>query len=449
MVIFFGNFDFLRYMIETAHMQGFEFHAWLNPYRASMDNQSAASFAENHVMRAHPEWCIKYAKRHIMNPGIPEVRAHIVSVVEELTRNYDLDGIHFDDYFYPYKVAGETFNDLATFQQYGAGFNNIEDWRRNNIDLLIYNLSKTIKAVKPRVQFGISPFGVWRNQDRDPKGSATRAGLTCYDDLYADILLWLREGWIDYVMPQVYWTIGFTVADHETIVKWWSENNYGKPIYVGHGAYRIGEANSKDPRWGDPSEMGKQIRLGRNIKGVKGSVYFSSKSLISNRLGIADTLRNNYYQFHALTPEVIKDSSLLACDPPELRQVYAENGRATIRWKPSRETEKRLPYQYLVYRFKMGKVDFRDGRNIVGIIPSDQKDLVFHDNGAIPDETYLYAVTVVDCQHRETPPDDLVVNKEAYGQTIGSNQTMPESLPKAPKKKKKRSFWDKLFGRNR
>ncbi len=442
-----NDFDPLPFMIQTAHDRGFEFHAWLNPYRASMDNQEPSSFSPNHVMNQHPEWCIKYGKRYIMNPGLPEVRAHVNQIVAEIVTKYDVDGIHFDDYFYPYKIAGQSFPDAATFQQYNNGFTNLEDWRRNNVDLLIYNLAKTIKAIKPRVQFGISPFGVWRNNAKDPEGSATQAGLTCYDDLYADVRKWLRESWIDYATPQVYWQIGFSIAEHATIVKWWVDNSAGKPIYIGLGAYRVGQASTREPAWTDPAEIGRQIQLSRSYKEVKGVVYFSSKSLTNNLLGIGDTLTNNYYRYPAIPPQVFKDTSLLECDAPELRQVIAENNRAIIKWKPSRRTVKRQPFQYIIYRFDNHNVDFTDGKNIRTIIQHDEKDLMYVDKNVMNDVSYTYAVTVVDCQHRETPAEDTITLGKPY-----KLHPPPPSRVDVHKnnqkevKKKKRGFWSRLFG---
>lgn len=440
-----NDYDPLAFMIQTAHDRGFEFHAWLNPYRASMDNQDPLSFDPKHVMRQHPEWCIKYGKRYILNPGLPEVRSHVNQVVEELVRKYDIDGIHFDDYFYPYKIAGVAFPDNATFQQYGSGFSNIEDWRRNNVDLLIYNLSKTIKKIKPRVQFGISPFGVWRNNNRDPEGSATQAGLTCYDDLYADVRKWCRESWIDYVMPQIYWQIGFNIADHATIAKWWVDNSAGKPIYIGIGAYRIGQASSREPAWTDPSEVGRQIQLSRSYKEIKGVVYFSSKSLTNNLLGFGDTLANNYYRYPALVPEVLKDTSLLECDAPELRQVIAENNKAIIKWKPSQKTTKRLPFQYVVYRFDNHQVDFTNGRNIRTLVPHDSKELSFVDKDVLTDMSYTYAVTVVDCQNHETPAYDTITIGKPYVPPVIDSGNKVTTNTKSVKKKKKKSLWCRIF----
>jgi uncharacterized lipoprotein YddW (UPF0748 family) len=447
-----NDFDPLAFMISTAHSAGFEFHAWLNPYRAAMDNQSASMFAENHVMRAHPDWCIRYNKRHILNPGLPEVRAYFNEVVAEIVQNYDIDGIHFDDYFYPYKNGSEQFPDGATYQQYGSGFNSIEDWRRSNVDLMVYDVSRLIKSIKPRVQFGISPFGVWRNSYKDPEGSKTQAGLTCYDDLYADVRKWMREGWIDYVVPQVYWNIGFSIAEFKTIATWWSENSAGKPVYIGMAAYRVGSSSKREPAWRDPGEIGRQITFLRGLNNVKGSVFFSSKNLINNPLGIADTLRNNYYSYPVSPPQTVKDTSSLACEPPELRDVLATNSPNFVRWKARKTTNPNQLFQYAVYRFENGAIDFTNIKNILTLIPHDVKTLEYMDVNVEEDKTYTYAIRVVDCNNEEIPSEasfEIGEKKKAPVPEITTNtKTKSKKVKPTEKKKKKKrcGFFRRLFG---
>ena len=438
-----NGFDPLAFMIQSAHERGMEFHAWLNPYRASMDNPIVSSFAENHVLKAHPDWCILYNKRYLMNPGLPQVRAHIIDVVSEIVRKYDVDAIHFDDYFYPYKNGNEVLNDYATYELYRGPFTNIEDWRRNNVDLLIYHLSKTIKTINPRVQFGVSPFGVWRNSYVDPAGSDTRAGLSCYDDLYADVRKWLQQGWIDYVVPQVYWTMGFSIAEHERIVRWWAANSGGKPVYVGHGAYRVGQATNREQNWSDPNEIPRQVQLSRNIKNIKGSVYFSSKSLLNNALGFGDSLRLNYYRFAALTPEVIKDTTAMPCEPPEVRAITSEsNGRVLLKWKTSVMVQRRIPFQYVVYRFPWGQVDFKNGRNIIAIVQHDlnlKNELTFYDN--VGEQTNLYAIIASDCN----------INEKPVAVIANTNHSKVPPILNVKKTHKRvkwwKSFWRRVFGK--
>ncbi|MBK7871875.1 MAG: family 10 glycosylhydrolase [Saprospiraceae bacterium] len=264
------DYDPLKFMIDEAHKMGFEFHAWMNPYRATMDLDTL-SLAPNHAFHAHRDWMVRYGGRFYFNPALPQVRQHINDIVKEVVTKYDVDAIHFDDYFYPYKIKDEVFPDSIDFWRYGARFSNIEDWRRSNVDSLIENISTTINEIKPYVKFGISPFGVWRNKDKDPSGSDTRAGATTYDDLYADVVKWMRLGWIDYLIPQLYWNIGFPPADHATLVGWWGSRSYERDLYIGHAAYKV--QNDPQPAWNVPDEIPKQIQLNRRNALTKAALF--------------------------------------------------------------------------------------------------------------------------------------------------------------------------------
>jgi uncharacterized lipoprotein YddW (UPF0748 family) len=290
--------DPLQFMIEEAHKRGFEFHAWLNPYRANA-NIGKASIAPSHITRLHPEWFLEYGGKQYFDPGNKQGQHWVVDVVRDIVSRYDVDAIHMDDYFYPYRIAGKEFPDSKTYAQYGNGLSR-GDWRRSNTDSIILALSHTIKEVKPWVKFGISPFGVWRNQSQDPEGSPTQGGQTNYDDLYADILLWTRNGWIDYVIPQLYWEMGHPKVAYETLINWWSQHAYGRHMYIGHGVYRALEKNSK--AWHDPNQLPRQLQLLRQTPNVQGSAYFSSTTFYSNPNGWNDSLKNNYYRTPALIP---------------------------------------------------------------------------------------------------------------------------------------------------
>jgi uncharacterized lipoprotein YddW (UPF0748 family) len=196
-----------------------------------------------------------------------------------------------DDYFYPYRIAGKEFPDSETYKKSGSKLSK-DDWRRSNVDTVIKMLSIAIKKEKPFVQFGISPFSVWRNKDKDPRGSESQAGQTNYDDLFADILLWLKEKWIDYVAPQLYLEIGHNKIDYKKLLDWWSKNSYGRHLYIGHGIYRAGS----NAAWKSPDELPNQIKLLRKYENVHGSIYYSSKSFNNNPNGWNDSLRNNYYK---------------------------------------------------------------------------------------------------------------------------------------------------------
>ena len=292
-------YDPLQFMIEEAHKRGMEFHAWLNPYRANF-NINSASIAPDHITRIHPDWFLTYGGKKYFDPSNKDGQAHVVAVVRDIVRRYDVDGIHMDDYFYPYRIAGKEFPDAASYIKSGSKLSK-DDWRRSNVDSIIKKLNQVIKEEKPWCKFGISPFGVWRNKVDDPEGSNTKAGQTNYDDLYADILLWMKQGWVDYVAPQLYWEIGHRLADYEELVDWWSKHSYGRHIYIGHGVYRAYEKNAA---WKNPKELPNQIRMLRQYPEVQGSIYFSSKSFNHNPNGWNDSLQNNYYKLPAMIPEM-------------------------------------------------------------------------------------------------------------------------------------------------
>ncbi|GAC1379448.1 MAG: family 10 glycosylhydrolase [Ginsengibacter sp.] len=289
-------YDPLDFMIKETHKRNMEFHAWMNPYRATFSIK-ASSISATHVTRMHPEWFLVYGSTRYFDPGNKEVQKFVVNVVRDVVKNYDIDAIHFDDYFYPYRIPGKDFPDSASFRMYGNSLSK-DDWRRSNVDSIIFQLSRAIKQENRFVKFGISPFGVWRNIDKDPDGSNTKAGQTNYDDLYADILLWLKMKCIDYAAPQLYWEFSQKVVGFETLSGWWNTHTYGRQMYVGQGIYRSQEAHS--PAWKVADELPKQIARIRALHNLGGSVYFSSKTFEKNPNGWNDSLRNNYYKYPAL-----------------------------------------------------------------------------------------------------------------------------------------------------
>ncbi len=289
----------LSWMIEESHARGLEFHAWLNPYRATFDLKTDL-LSPNHDFHKHRDWMIKYGSKYYYNPGLPEVKNHLKAVIKEIVDNYDIDAIHFDDYFYPYKIAKETFSDQASYNKYKKQDQSLDDWRRQNVNDLIQTIYTTIKTSKPWVQFGISPFGVWRNQAMDPKGSPTRAGLTNYDDLFADPLTWMRKGWIDYLIPQIYWSMEHPLASYRKLNDWWSNNSHGTNIYVGNGPYKIRE--NSDAAWKIPSELNNQVHYSRTLPSIQGNAFFSAKSLYFKNKDVANLLRKEVYDKPALPP---------------------------------------------------------------------------------------------------------------------------------------------------
>ena len=290
------DIDILAWMIAESHNRGFEFHAWFNPYRATSD-LNLKNLSSNHDFNLHRDWMIKYGDKYYYNPGLPEVESHLIKIVEEVVRNYDIDAVHFDDYFYPYRINKVNFNDNAAFEKYGNGLLQ-DDWRRSNVNNLVQKLNIAIKNIKPWVQFGISPFGVWRNQSSDPKGSETQAGQTNYDDLFADTMLWDTNKWIDYIIPQLYWSLDHPKASHSKLLKWWSENATNVALYIGNGSYKI--KTDSDKRWNDENEIPNQVNAARSFTNIYGNSYFSAKSLMNQNQNVKDILSSNQYKYPAI-----------------------------------------------------------------------------------------------------------------------------------------------------
>lgn len=393
----------LAFMIQQAKQRGLEFHAWFNPYRASMSTGFVP--AKNHPLVTCPEWFVQYGGKWYYDPGIPEGREFVLKSIMETVRHYDLDAVHFDDYFYPYRVANEVFPDSSSYATYGAEkYEQIEDWRRYNVDYFVEELSRRIKAEKPHVKFGISPFGVWRNKDKDPLGSDTRAGVTNYDDLYADVLKWLKEGWIDYVTPQIYWHIGFEPAEYKTLVRWWSKNTYGKHLYIGQAAYRMGGKG-----WEDPKEIINQVNFNRTFPQVNGSMYFSAKSFMKNNDSINSKMKA-IYPTKALVPSMpwIDKKPPAA---PILEEVSGTQGDGIkLEWKDGLSGENRY---YVVYRFNEDEeVDVNDPNNIIATVQHKHYSRQSWLDTDVEKRTrYTYVITTVDRLHNESTSGNAVTIK--------------------------------------
>ncbi|MEM9325596.1 MAG: family 10 glycosylhydrolase [Bacteroidota bacterium] len=386
----------LQFMIEESHRRNLEFHAWFNPYRASM-KEELDGISEKHPLQWCPEWFVPYGGRWYYDPGNREARAFVLDEIIEVVRHYDLDAVHFDDYFYPYKVAGEEFPDSLSHAFYGAGFDSKDDWRRDNVDFFVETLSRRIKEVKPYVKFGISPFGVWRNKDKDPlRGSDTQAGQTNYDDLYADVLKWLREDWIDYVTPQIYWHRGFDLAGYEVLSEWWDENAYGKHVYIGQGLYRVGNHDS----WQDPAELPEQLRLNETLPSINGSMFFSAKHWSVNKLGIKDSI-DAYYRSPALVPTMPWIDSEAPLSPDLVGVSGHHKIGVQLVWKDDPLSDEQY---YAVYRFEGHEGgDIQEGAKIIAKVRRRAKQQqTYIDLSAKKGKKYTYAVTAVDRLHNES-----------------------------------------------
>lgn len=289
------SWDPLAWTIEQAHNRGMEVHVWLNPYRVNLAKTDTSMLAPDHIMRRCPNWFWEYNKQWYFDPGLEVTREWICTIVQDIITRYPVQAIHMDDYFYPYPAGKLQLPDSATFAQHPRGFEDIKEWRRNNVNLAIQDISRTIHECRNDVEFGISPFGVWRNANVDSTGSKTRAGITNYDDLYADIRLWIRKGWIDYVLPQLYWEIGKKVADYEVLAHWWANEVRGTKckLYVGLAPYRLEKASTKSP-WGQGNEIARQMRLNRTIPEISGECFYSTRPLLRNPRHVCDTIRLIY-----------------------------------------------------------------------------------------------------------------------------------------------------------
>ncbi|MBT1705717.1 glycoside hydrolase family 10 protein [Chryseosolibacter indicus] len=384
----------LAFMIEQARKRGLEFHAWFNPYRVSMSDKY--QFDANHPAYKHPEWFLKYGGKWYYDPGNKEAQEFVLQSIMETVKHYDLDAVHFDDYFYPYRIANEEFPDSCAYYTHGVVNNESrDDWRRENVNYFVKELSTRIKVEKPHVKFGISPFGVWRNKNKDVDGSDTQAGQTNYDDLYADVLKWLKEGWIDYVAPQLYWNIGFKVADYTVLLDWWSRHTYGKHLYIGQGAYRIGGKG-----WENPDELNNQIRLNRSNTDVNGSMFFSAKVFLQNKNGIRDRLKE-MYPHQALIPVMGWIDSIPPAKPV-LENISGSQGHGLLlTWRDSVLTDATY---YIVYRFnKSDTLNLNDPSKIQAIVFRNFYEIQsWSDNKTQKRKQYTYVVTAVDRLHNES-----------------------------------------------
>lgn len=302
------GYDPLEFWIVQSHRRGMALHAWINPYRLSTrgggDKADLNPFVENHPARKHPDWVVPYADGKLyFNPGIPACRDFVVQAALEIVKKYDVDGIHMDDYFYPYPQKDAVFDDAKAFSSFAGEFvrsqglagktpkEQLDRWRRHNVNLMIRDIHRGIEKIKPDVLFGVSPFGIWRNRATDPTGSDTK-GLQSYDAIYADTKFWIENGIVDYIVPQLYWPIGFDVADYAKLADWWSrlaEQNPRVQLYIGLAVHRVGGAEGT--AWQGSEEIVRQVRLNRSHPAIKGQFYFGWPSLAQNKAGVADNIQ--------------------------------------------------------------------------------------------------------------------------------------------------------------
>ena len=386
--------DPLQWMIEQCHARDMELHAWINPYRAKTKGTTAV--AVSHVVYQHPERCFDYDGLKLLNPGIPENRDYICEVAKDIVTRYDIDGIHMDDYFYPYPVAGVPLPDEGLFRQNPAGFQNIGDWRRHNVNLFVKQFYETVHQAKPWVKVGISPFGIYRNKRSADIGSETN-GLQNYDDLYADILLWVNNGWLDYCVPQVYWEIGNKAADYDTLVRWWAQYASARPLYIGEDIERTVKA--RHPQNAERHQQEAKQVLRDQLPAIKGTVLWYAKAAVDNVGNYGTMLRQQYWRNPALQPVMPFLDNKAPKKPRSVRPVWTNDGYILFWTAPKGTKWNDVATKYVVYRFENGEVmNTESTSHIVAITNQTFLKLPYVDGK----HSYTYVITALDRMQNES-----------------------------------------------
>lgn len=397
------GYDPLAFFIEEAHKRNLEFHAWFNPYRITL--KKGEEIPNGHIAKKNPDWVIKYGGKYYYDPGNPAAREFTEKVIVDVVKNYDIDGVHMDDYFYPYPVLDNKrkevpFNDDKTFNKYGKGTKR-DDWRRENTNKFVKELSHKIKKEKPYVKFGISPFGVWRNNDKDPTGSNTRAGAENYDTLYADTRVWIKNNWIDYIVPQIYWDFNLKAAPYGVLVDWWINEVKGSNVnlYVGHAAYKLNGTKA----WRNENELINQVKYNRKTGKVQGSVYFGFDKIQKNSLNIKNNLIEKVYQEKVLPPTTPWIDTVAPQKITELKIKKNSKGNY-LSWK---DFPKNYSDYYVIYRSETGKFSKDLNENIIGTVKKKYGEN-YLDNEIKSGKTYYYIVAPVDKLHNRGGLSEIV-----------------------------------------
>ena len=386
--------DPLQWMIDECHRRGMELHAWINPYRAK--TKSPHQNAANHVIVRHPEWTFDYDGLTLLNPAYKECRDYICDVVKDIVERYDVDGLHIDDYFYPYPVAGVEIPDEAQYRAAPNGMKNRDDWRRYNVNMFIQQVYETIHATKPWVKFGVSPFGIYRNQKSDPNGSKTN-GLQNYDQLYADVLLWDANGWMDYCVPQLYWEIGNKAADYDELIHWWNRHLTRTPLYIGEDV----ERTVKYPDLTNKSQhqLAAKMALHAELPRIQGTVLWYAKAAVDNVGNYGTLLRNNYWRMPALQPLMPHIDKKAPKAPRKLKAVRMDDGEHVLFWMPPKgKGWQDEAASYVVYRFEKGEpINIDDPSKIVKVTTDCLYMIPAGQSGR-----FTYVVTALDRMHNES-----------------------------------------------
>ncbi len=387
--------DPLAWMVEQCHKRGMELHAWINPYRAK--TKGTSQLASTHICMTRPGTYFVYDNQYILNPALKENRDYICRVADDIVSRYDIDGFHIDDYFYPYPAPGQLIPDQQQYESARGGFTNIGDWRRNNVNLFVKQLSETIHARKPWVKFGVSPFGIYRNQSSDPNNGSPTKGLQNYDDLYADVILWVNNGWVDYCVPQLYWQIGHPTADYATLIKWWDKHASNRPLFIGEDVERT--VKYADPANPNSHQLPAKHRLHQQMHHVDGTVLWYAKSVVDNVGNYGNVLRDSYWRYPALQPQMPFIDSKSPKKPKGLKAVWTSDGYMLFWKKPKGKAWGDEVTKYVVYRFDgKEKIDLENPSRIIAVTNQTFIKLPYEKG----DVKYNYVVTALDRMSNES-----------------------------------------------
>ncbi|WP_163215981.1 family 10 glycosylhydrolase [Clostridium thermarum] len=431
------GYDPLAFALEEAHRRNLEFHAWFNPFRISTEanfnvDSYISKLPDSSPLKAHKEWIVKYSGNktcYWINLGIPEARQYVIDTIAEVVRNYNIDAVHLDDYFYPYPVyttdsSGKNvkvdFPDSNEYRLYGSGYSSKDDWRRDNVNKFVRDLAARIKQEKANVKFGISPFGIWKNSTSE--GGAGTSGMSSYYDLYTDSKAFITNGWIDYIIPQIYWNMGYTAADYKALTDWWATQVIGRntALYIGHAAYKIGDT-SQAAAWGNPAEIPNQIKYNRTNSYIKGSAFYSTRDILANKLGIYDELKNNLYVTKALIPSMPWRDAV-APEAPSITSAVASSNYIELKWNKSPSSD---AVKYVIYRFKAGQiVNTAEANKIAAVVDNVNSYKDYNVNAA---EKYIYTVTALDAYGNESSGSTIDMRT---GKVIGfkTNKASPQKM---------------------
>lgn len=386
--------DPLAWMINEAHKRGMELHAWINPFRAK--TKTTKQLSQSHIAKQHPEMAFAYDDQLILNPGQPEARDYICRVVDDIVSRYDIDGLHIDDYFYPYPAAGQKISDEKEYRMYGSGLS-LNDWRRDNVNRFVKQLYETIHQRKPWVKFGVSPFGIYRNKKSAPTVGSETAGLQNYDDLYADVLMWVNNGWLDYCVPQLYWQMGHKTADYTTLIKWWNDHAANRPLYIGEDIERTTKfADLNNP---NINQMNAKFNLHKQMKHVNGTVLWYAKAAVDNVGNYGQVLRKHYWRYPALQPLMPFIDKKGPKEPKKPKVLKMDNNQVLF-WKaPKGKGWDEAACKYVVYCFEANeKIDLANPKKIVAITENTFYTLPKGRKG----ERLTYVVTAMDRMSNES-----------------------------------------------